>query len=345
MYRRWKCRKKKAYLSEDVAFVNKLCCFVPNNLIVNRFLYFFILSKDFGDQFVINTTGLSGGVSVSVLRNFNITIPNYTKQLQITDFLDQKTNFINKLTSDKQDLIIRLKEYRQTIINEAVTKGLDKNGSMKDSGVDWIGKVPASWNIYKIRRVFDIVKRPYMLEDRPVLSITQTGIKVKDITKNDGQLAQSYVGYQEVNVGDFAMNGMDLLTGNVDCSIYNGVTSPDYRVFRFKNSSKMNSDYYKYLFQQCYSRRIFYKFGQGVSNLGRWRLQTEVFLDFNIPVPTVDNQAKISNYINSKTNKINSIVNSIEQQIAKLQEYKKAIISEAVAGKIKIEEHISREVI
>ena len=107
----------------------------------------------------------------------------------------------------------------------------------------------------------------------------------------------------------------------------------------------MNSDYYKYLFQQCYSRRIFYKFGQGVSNLGRWRLQTEVFLDFNIPVPTVDNQAKISNYINSKTNKINSIVNSIEQQIAKLQEYKKAIISEAVTGKIKIEEHISREVI
>ena len=236
MYRRWKCRKKKAYLSEDVAFVNKLCCFVPNNLIVNRFLYFFILSKDFGGQFVINNTGLFGGVSVSVLRNFNITIPNYTKQLQITDFLDQKTNFINKLTSDKQDLIIRLKEYRQTIINEAVTKGLDKNGSMKDSGVDWIGKVPASWNIYKIRRVFDIVKRPYMLEDRPVLSITQTGIKVKDITKNDGQLAQSYVGYQEVNVGDFAMNGMDLLTGNVDCSIYNGVTSPDYRVFRFKRS-------------------------------------------------------------------------------------------------------------
>ena len=332
-------------MSEDVAFVNKLCCFVPNNLIVNRFLYFFILSKDFGDQFVINTTGLIGGVSVSVLRNFNITIPNYTKQLQITDFLDQKTNFINKLTSDKQDLIIRLKEYRQTIINEAVTKGLDKNGSMKDSGVDWIGKVPASWNIYKIRRVFDIVKRPYMLEDRPVLSITQTGIKVKDITKNDGQLAQSYVGYQEVNVGDFAMNGMDLLTGNVDCSIYNGVTSPDYRVFRFKNSSKMNSDYYKYLFQQCYSRRIFYKFGQGVSNLGRWRLQTEVFLDFNIPVPTVDNQAKISNYINSKTNKINSIVNSIEQQIAKLQEYKKAILSEAVTGKMKIEKYINEGVI
>ena len=334
MYRRWKCRKKKAYLSEDVAFVNKLCCFVPNNLIVNRFLYFFILSKDFGDQFVINTTGLIGGVSVSVLRNFNITIPNYTKQLQITDFLDQKTNFINKLTSDKQDLIIRLKEYRQTIINEAVTKGLDKNGSMKDSGVDWIGKVPASWNIYKIRRVFDIVKRPYMLEDRPVLSITQKGIKVKDITKNDGQLAQSYVGYQEVNVGDFIFCLFDIeetprTVGVVETS---GMITSAYTALKPKPF--INPKYFYYFFE-C--RDDLKAFGSEYSGL-RKTIRPTKFIKLKICYPKLNEQCEIVGFLDTKCKKIDLLISKQQQLIKKLKEYRISIISHAVTGKIDVRE-------
>jgi type I restriction enzyme S subunit len=168
---------------------------------------------------------------------------------------------------------------------EAVTKGLDKSAPMKDSGVDWIGEVPAHWEVTKTKWMFEIVKRLYDKEDRDVLSITQRGLKVKDIESNDGQLAESYIGYQIVNVNDFAMNSMDLLTGWVDCSPYEGVTSPDYRVFRFLPSKPQCHNYYKYLFQMCYKNRIFYRLGQGVSNFGRWRLQADQFLNIRLPQP------------------------------------------------------------
>src|SRR6266446_4036184 len=132
----------------------------------------------------------------------------------------------------------------------------------KDSGVQWLGQVPTTWGIRRIRHLFEIRKRIAGGEGYDVLAITQQGIKLKDTASGDGQLSADYSKYQFVQVGDFAMNHMDLLTGYVDISPIFGVTSPDYRVFAVRNREVCFDRYYLYLFQAGYRNKIFYAFGQ-----------------------------------------------------------------------------------
>lgn len=224
----------------------------------------------------------------------------------IVTYLDRRTAKIDSLLADLAHQAEMLDCYKRELIAEAVTKGLDKSAAMKDCGVDWIGEMPEHWDVTKTKWMFEIVKRIYGKEDRDVLSITQRGLKVRDLESNDGQLAESYANYQVVNVNDFAMNSMDLLTGWVDCSPFEGVTSPDYRVFRFLPGKEQCHSYYKYLFQMCYKNRIFYRLGQGISNLGRWRLQADQFLNMRLPQPPVDEQESIAAYLDEKTAKIDA---------------------------------------
>jgi type I restriction enzyme S subunit len=151
----------------------------------------------------------------------------------------------------------------------------------KDSGVDWLGEVPSTWSVRRIRFLFEIRKRIVGTGGYDVLSITQQGVKIKDLDSNDGQLSMDYSKYQIVEIGDFAMNHMDLLTGYVDISKFFGVTSPDYRVFSLRDPNACNDRYFLYIFQYAYKQRIFYAFGQGSSQLGRWRLP--VIVDAAVP--------------------------------------------------------------
>lgn len=269
-------------------------------------------------------------------KNTLVIIPTMKEQEEISNYLDEKTSKIDLIIESLELQKEKLELYKRELIAEVVTKGLDKNIPMKDSGVDWIGQVPGHWGIERIKWNFEIVKRQDGREERPVLSITQQGIKIKDIDKNDGQMAESYEKYQLVEVGDYAMNSMDLLTGWIDCSIYEGVTSPDYRVFRLKNASNHNREYFNYLFQMCYTRRIFYRLGQGVSNLGRWRLQREPFLNIEIPIPPKKEQEEISAYIFQKESEIKKLRDKIQLQIEKLRDYRKIVIHDAVTGKVKV---------
>lgn len=271
------------------------------------------------------------------MADIKITVPKLFEQEKIVAYLDDKTSQIDSIIKDLEREKDKLEQYKRELIANVVTKGIDSNVPMKDSGVDWIGQVPEDWEVKKIKWIFEILKRQNGRDERPVLSITQQGIKIKDIENNDGQMAESYENYQLVEPGDFAMNSMDLLTGWIDCSQYEGVTSPDYRVFRLIDANGHNNDFYNYLFQMCYTRRIFYRIGQGVSNLGRWRLQREPFLNMKIPVPPKEEQENISNFIRIKENKINMIVSEVDKQIEKLKEYRKILIHEAVTGKVKID--------
>lgn len=126
------------------------------------------------------------------------------------------------------------------------------------------------------------------------------------------------------------MNHMDLLTGWVDISNMNGVTSPDYRVFQSSNPEKYYPDYYRYVFQTCYQQRIFYGFGQGVSGLGRWRLPAEIFLNFYLPVPPYDIQSAIASYLNTQCSKIDEIIAQAKASIEDYKQWKASIIYEAV---------------
>ena len=133
--------------------------------------------------------------------------------------------------------------------------------------------------------------------------------------------------------GDFVMNHMDLLTGWVDLSKLFGVTSPDYRVFKLRDNHVNEARYYKYVMQCCYSCRIFYSLGQGVSTLGRWRLQTSAFNNFLIPVSPIKEQLKIADFLDTKCAEIDAAIAGKQKQLDVLKEYKKSLIYEYVTGK------------
>lgn len=193
----------------------------------------------------------------------------------------------------------------------------------------WMGVIPEDWKSCPLKYIFEIQKRIAGKEGYTVLSITQSGIKPKNMSAQ-GQYAQDYSNYQLVYPGDFAMNHMDLLTGWVDISRYEGVTSPDYRVFTVRDVAHYCPEYYKFIFQYCYSNKVFYGIGQGVSGFGRWRLPANMFLNFRLPVPPFSEQYVIASYLDGKVAYIDSIINEVKASIDEYKQWKASIIYEAV---------------
>lgn len=282
---------------------------------------------------IISTGTAQPLITATILKNQYIPYSNLHEQQTIADFLMKNVSAIDsvivKIKETLKDYII----LKQAIITQTVTKGIRKNRKLKDSRSTWFGQIPSDWNMRKIKYIFKIQKDIAGEEGHTVLSITQKGIKPKDLSKNEGQLAENYSNYQLVHIGDFAMNHMDLLTGWVDVSKYEGVTSPDYRVFGLIDKDNYCSQYYLYLMQMCYTNRIFYGLGQGVSGLGRWRLQADKFLNFSITVPSYEEQKEIANYLDQKCSAIDELIARKEQYLYEIENYKKSLIYEYVTGK------------
>lgn len=272
-------------------------------------------------------------ITATKLSNIYIPMPPFEEQVRISAHLDIECAKIDDVITKTKATIEEYKKLKQSVITEAVTKGIRPNREMKDSGSVWFNDIPSDWNCQKLKFVFHIQKDIAGEEGYTVLSITQKGIIPKDLSKNEGQLAQNYSNYQFVHIGDFAMNHMDLLTGWVDISKYEGVTSPDYRVFVLNNAENNSKNYYLYMMQMCYSNKIFYGLGQGVSGFGRWRLQADKFLNFYIPIPPYEEQQEIADYLDKKCYEIDTLIAKKEQIVTELESYKKSLIYEYVTGK------------
>jgi len=293
-----------------------------------------------------STSNTQNNINLDKFKNFPFVENN--EQQKIANFLDEKSKIFDDALSKKEFLIKKLEDAKKSLISEIVTgklKVVEQNGKLKTvkrekteletSGIEWLGNVPKSWQVKKSKYLFKIQKRIAGKLGFNILSITQTGIKVKDTTTGGGQLSMDYSKYQIVNIGDFAMNHMDLLTGYVDIAKSKGVTSPDYRVFTLTDKNSVSS-YFLYLFQMGYKNQIFYAFGQGSSQLGRWRLPAEEFKKFYFPSPSKDEQKLISNYLDEKLIYFDKTINKTKQSIIKLKLAKESLISQAVTGKIEI---------
>lgn len=267
------------------------------------------------------------------MKRILVPVPSLLEQERIANFLDRKCADIDNILEKTKASIEEYKKLKQSVITEAVTKGIRGERPMKDSGSTWFGKIPASWDANKLKYTFTIRKRIVGEDGHTVLAITQKGVKPKDMSNGNGQFAESYANYQIVNPGDFAMNHMDLLTGWVDISKYEGVTSPDYRVFTLDDTTRNCPGYYLYMMQMCYSNRIFYSMGQGVSGMGRWRLPADMFNNFIIACPPFEEQQEIAEYLDKKCSEIDSLIASKEKFIIELESYKKSLIYEYVTGK------------
>ena len=267
------------------------------------------------------------------MKSITVPVPEYAEQERIAAFLDAECAEIDTVLEKTRASIEEYKKLKQAVITQAVTKGIRGDRPMKDSGSVWFEEIPCNWVMKRIKYLFHIKKDIAGKEGYTVLSITQRGIQPKDLSKNEGQIAANYSQYQLLAPGDFAMNHMDLLTGWVDISKYSGVTSPDYRVFVLDDTEKNDSSYYLYLMQMCYFNRIFYGLGQGVSGMGRWRLQADKFMNFPVVVPPVDEQKEIVSYLNEKCKQLDTLIRNKQQYLTAIENYKKSLIYEYVTGK------------
>ena len=269
-----------------------------------------------------------------LILNAPLPLPSPDEQQAIADYLDETCSKIDEIIAEAKASIDEYKELRIAAVNDAVTHGI-YNNAIKDSNVDWIGKIPDNWKIIITKRLFKIKKDIAGKEGYTVLSITQKGI-VPKVFGGKGQFAADYSNYQLVNKGDFAMNHMDLLTGWLDISEYDGVTSPDYRVFVPTGYEDIYAPYYKYVMQNCYSCRIYYGLGHGVAGMGRWRLPADMFLNFKLPMPPKAEQKDIVDFLDKRMAEIDSLISEKESLINDLEAYKKSRIYEVVTGKRRV---------
>ena len=323
-------------ISTIEACTNQACCVLAKEKGNLKYMYYVLM---IAKEYLIYSAvgGTQPNISQNIIKDLRVPVPSLGEQQKIANFLDEKVGEIDSVIIKTKETIEDYKKYKQAIITDAVTKGIYDTVTLKATENVHIDKIPAHWDMKKLKYVFYIKKDIAGKEGYDILSITQKGIKIKDISINEGQLAESYSNYQLVDVGDFAMNHMDLLTGWVDVSKYSGVTSPDYRVFNFIDKSAYCKEYYLYLMQMCYMNKIFYGLGQGVSNLGRWRLQADKFLNFTIPMPPLCEQREIAEYLDEKCSEIDKLVAKKEELLVDLESYKKSLIYEYVTGKKEVE--------
>lgn len=200
---------------------------------------------------------------------------------------------------------------------------------MKDSGVEWIGEIPENWNVKRVKNAFIRKKEEAHQDDPIVLSLARAGVKVRDISSGEGQIAESYYNYNPVDIGDFLLNPMDLYSG-ANCSIskVQGVISPAYINLRAR--SEYDAAYYDYYFKTQYWAMAMFAHGKGVSFDNRWTLNANDLLNYFIPVPCYEEQQSISAYLNHQCAHIDNI---IEKTKASIEEYKKlrqGVITQAV---------------
>lgn len=299
-----------------------------------QFFKYLFKSPSFIDHMNSLTLGIREGKTIK-FEDFAaqvLPMPFLDEQRRIADYLDVNCAEIDRAISAAEQSVEEYKAYKNSVVNQIITKGLNSDVLMKDSGVEWLGEVPEGWRITPIKHLFYISKTIAGRTGFDVLSITQQGLKVKDIKSGEGQLASDYSHYQIVEPGDFAMNHMDLLTGWVDLSDKTGVTSPDYRVFKARTDC-IDKRYFLRVFQVYYSARVFYGFCKGVSSKGRWRLPAEAFRAIQVPVPPFPEQHRIADYLDEKCAQLDHAIAAKQAVIADLKTYKQSLIYETVTGK------------
>jgi len=201
---------------------------------------------------------------------------------------------------------------------------------LNDIKYNWIGDIPKDWEVKRIKNLFylkkEVSENP---EQEQVLSLTMNGIIKRDVSSNEGQLPDTYKGYTKIYPDDIVMNPMDLKSGWIDRSKYDGIISPSYYVLN-KLNDDLEIQFFNYQLQRHYKERIFFSFGQGVSYDYRWGLGRETILNFPIVVPPKETQTQIVSFLDTKTQKIDELIQKTEQKIKLLKEKRTSLINHCV---------------
>ncbi len=195
-----------------------------------------------------------------------------------------------------------------------------------DSGIEWIGRLPEKWGITTVNRIFYRRKEVNTDSDPVILSLARDGIKIRDISTNEGQLAESYDNYHKVYKDDLMINPMDLISGaNCSLSEVEGVISPAY--INLAKKQKIYPKYYDYFFKYQYWVKAMFIHGKGVSFDNRWTMNWETLANYKVPLMSYDEQKRIADFLDGKCSKIDEIINDNNKEIELLDEYKKSVIN------------------
>lgn len=323
----------------DFVILSSLGLLTPKQQVLNKFLYYYLISG-------INIDQMNSMIHGSALRRMTINkinellfiCPEISEQQNIANFLDYETSKIDMLIEKQQQLIKLLEEKRQAVISHTVTKGLNPNVSMKDSGVEWLGAIPEHWQTVAIGRLFDRVKRTGYAE-KELLSVYRDYGVIPKSSRDDNfnKSSQDLSSYQLVNPNDLVINKMKTWQGSIAISNYEGIVSPAY--FIFKPNKKMYSHfitkYIHYLLRTPIYVSQYLARSKGI-RVNQWDLDPEEFRKIKLVIPTKNEQLQSIEYIEKYEEKINKLISKAIQQINLLKERRTTLISAAVTGKIDV---------
>lgn len=265
------------------------------------------------------------------MKKISIPTPPIAEQAVIADFLDEQCAEIDSLISDIQSQIETLEEYKRSVITEAVTKGLDPDVEMRDSGIDAFELIPKHWEVLKIKWLLrERNERSVLGEEEPLSMSQKFGIiptSQMDIIPN---MASSFVGAKITHIDDLVFNKLKAHLGVFAVSKYYGLVSPDYAVYF--TSGKSIVKYLEFLFKTDNCISEFKRRSTGVG-AGLTRLYTSDLFDIKVPIPPISEQMKIAKHLDCKISEINLAISEKQQQIETIEEYKKSLIFEYVTGK------------
>lgn len=308
--------------------------------IQGKYLFYAFQTSRIASQFHIASNGITRyGLGKNDINSSVFCVPPLPEQIQIAEYLDKKTSEIDQAISKKYRLIELLEEQKTIIINQAVTKGLNPNTPMKDSGIEWLGSIPEGWEVRRLKS-YAMVKRG--ASPRPIINpryFDDNGeygwVRIEDVTKSNKYLLETKQYLSETGVkysvkqneGDLFLSiagsvGKPIIS-KIKCCIHDGFVW-------FKWFDLINKDFLFYIFL---SGLPFVGLGKQGTQLN---LNTTMIGNIKIPAPPLPEQIQIAEYLDTKTAEIEYLKEKTQQQIKQLTEFKQILIANAVTGKIKI---------
>jgi type I restriction enzyme S subunit len=280
---------------------------------------------------LIEATGTTfKSVKQDMLRSSLMILPPLSEQQAIANYLDEKCGKIDEQVKLLEKKVEAYKNLKRSIINETVTRGLDKNVKLKDSGVDWIGMVPEGWEVTRIGSLYDNRSSKVSDRDYPPLSVSKKGIvpQMESVAKTDNNDDRKMV-----CVGDFVINSRSDRRGACGISMYNGSVSIINIVL--KPQRNMCSKYYNWLFRTTFFADEFYNHGHGIVD-DLWSTKWSDMKDIEVISPPLSEQQGIANYLDEKCSKIDKAIDLVEKQIDAYKRLKRSLINEVVTGKRRV---------
>lgn len=310
--------------------INVTPCIVDNNcqgLVLNtndnlQYLYYTLSCVD---MIWFDNGGTVPCVNNLKLLNAYIPLPPLPEQQRIADYLDKQCSIMDKLAENLQQQIEKLKEYKQSVITEAVTKGLDPNVAMKDSGIEWIGQIPEEWNLVQIKNVTSVRNKKRSNENLPYIGLENVeSFSSKYVfTANAYDLSLSNIAFSgDVIFGKLRPYLAKVLLIRKDCCV-----SSEFAIFQCSN---IYNKYLQYLLlSSCFIDAV----NSATCGTKMPRANIDYINSLPIAFPPLPEQQRIANYLNKKCEEIDKLIKIKQEKIDKLSEYKKSLIYECVTGK------------